>query len=282
MTTARTTIRRPLGNLLVALDFSTAGDAVLERVARLPVTRGAVITLFHAVATPDAAEDEARRALAAGAARLSAAVPAGVTVATALGQGSPFVEIIRRARQERAELVVLGRHGTRRFADALIGSTVERVLRKGDVPVLIVGDAPPVGTYGKPMVAIDLSETSRRALALALRLVDPATETVDIVHAWDARTAGDPLEREGTALSTFLADFADAGVRWRPTVGQGDARAVILAEAARSGTDLIALGTHGRSILTHVLLGSVAEAVARAATCDVLVAHAPSRTFQLP
>jgi nucleotide-binding universal stress UspA family protein len=279
----RTTLRNPLGNVLVAVDLSAAGTAVVERAASLPVTPGAAITVFHVVATPGAgAEDEARRALAAHAARLSAVVPASVTVGTALAEGSPFVEIIRRARRERAELVVLGRHGHRGFAEALIGTTAERVLRKGDVPVLIVGDTPPGGAYRSPLIAVDLSDTSRRALALTLRLIDPRVETVDVVHVWDARTAGDPLEREGAALSTFLADFSEAAVVWRPTLAHGDARAVILAEASRSGCDLLALGTHGRSGLAHVLIGSVAEAVTRAATCDVLVAHAPSRAFQLP
>lgn len=268
--------------MLVAVDFSPAGCAVLDRVARLPTTPGSTITLFHVVATPDAApESEEQRKLTAIATPLKTLVPPGVEVSTALGHGSPFVEIIRRARHERTELVVIGRHGHRPFADALMGSTAERVLRKGDIPVLIVSGAP-AEAYRRPMVAIDLSDTSRRALELALRLLDPQVDTVDVVHAWDVRTAGDSLERDGTALSSFLADFGEAGVRWRATVAQGDARAVILAHASRSETDLLVLGTHGRSGLTHLLVGSVAEAVARAATCDVLLARAPAHHFQLP
>ena len=62
---------------------------------------------------------------------------------------------------------------------------------------------------------------------------------------------------------------------------EGDARQVILDVAAERAADLVALGTHGRSGVAHVLLGSVAEAVIRAAGCDVLVARAVG-PFTLP
>ncbi|HZP42431.1 MAG TPA: universal stress protein [Candidatus Binatia bacterium] len=52
--------------------------------------------------------------------------------------------------------------------------------------------------------------------------------------------------------------------------------------AAERDADLLALGTHGRSGLAHVLLGSVAEAVIRAARCDVLVARAAGAAVEVP
>ena len=284
-----TTLRRPLGNVLVAVDLSASSAAVIERAARLPLTAGSSITLLHVVPqgfglspVPDAAADEeSQRGLAAAAARVSELAAEGVAVLTALGHGVPFVEIIRRARDERVELVVLGRHGHRTFADALIGSTAERVFRKGDVPALIVSGAPD-GAYRRPMVAVDLSDTSRRALELALRVTDPQAAPIEVVHSWDMAAGGDPEERDGTGLARFLAEFGDAAVSWHVTVRPGDARSVILAEAARRKVDLLALGTHGRSSLTYILVGSVAEAIVRAATCDVLVARASKREFQLP
>jgi len=283
-----TTPRKPLGHILVALDLSAASAAVIERAARLPVSPGSTITLFHIVpqgldlpsAPNAAAEEEVRRFLAAGAARIAKLAATGVNVLTALGHGDPFVEIIRRARREQAELVVLGRHGDRTFADALIGSTAERVLRNGDVPLLIVNGAP-AGVYRRPMVAVDLSDTSRRALELALRVIDPQADP-QIVHAWNMRTGGDPEERDGSALARFLAGFGDAAARWRVIVGPGDARTIILAEAARQEVDLLVLGTRGRSRLAHLLVGSVTEAVVRAAKCDVLVARPAERDFRLP
>lgn len=277
-----TAFGRPLGNVLVAVDLSASAAAVIERAARLPITAGSSITLFHVLPLPNAAAEEAAQGvLAASAARISELAAEGVQVYTALGHGTPFVEIIRRARDERVVLIVVGRHGHRTFAGALIGSTANHVFRKGDVPILIVSGAPD-GAYRRPMVAVDLSDTSRRALELALRVIDPQAEPIEIVHSWSVAAGGDPEERHGTALARFLAEFGDAAARWHVIVRQGDARAVILAEAARRRTDLLVLGTRGRSGLAHILVGSVAEAVVRAAPCDVLVARAAQREFRLP
>lgn len=63
---------------------------------------------------------------------------------------------------------------------------------------------------------------------------------------------------------------------------EGDARGVILDVAAERDCDLLALGSHGRSGLRHVLIGSVAETVIRASTCDVLVVRPLGLRFELP
>jgi universal stress protein A len=78
--------------------------------------------------------------------------------------------------------------------------------------------------------------------------------------------------RAQAAVDSFLA----AGHAARPAhivLREGDARRAILDVAAQHCRDLVALGSHARSGLAHVLLGSVAEAVIRAATCNVLVAR---------
>lgn len=280
---------RLLARVLVAVDLSPSSAAVIERTARLPLAADASVLMLHVLPggvgpalAPDASvEADAQRALAVAAAQLSERLPDGVEVSTALAYGTAFVEIIRRARERRAELVVLGRHGHRAFVDALIGSTAERVLRKGDLPTLIVGGTPR-GSYRRPLVAVDLSDTSRRALELALRVIDAQAEPIAVVHSWTTAAGGDPAEREGNALGDFLARYGAAAANWEIAVRPGDARVVILGEAARRHADLLVLGTHGRSGLAHALVGSVAEAVVRGAPCDVLVARAAGHAFQLP
>ena len=57
---------------------------------------------------------------------------------TELRTGSPFVEIVRYARDERIDLIVLGTHGRGPIAHMLLGSVAERVVRKAPCPVLTV------------------------------------------------------------------------------------------------------------------------------------------------
>jgi nucleotide-binding universal stress UspA family protein len=62
----------------------------------------------------------------------------GVRVRSLVAQGKPSVEIIRVAREENADMIVLGTHGKGVLDQALFGSTTERVVRKAPCPVLSV------------------------------------------------------------------------------------------------------------------------------------------------
>lgn len=63
---------------------------------------------------------------------------------------------------------------------------------------------------------------------------------------------------------------------------QGDPVKEIVRVAREDNSDLIVLGTHGRSALEHVLLGSVAEKVVRKAPCPVLSVRMPGHEFKMP
>jgi nucleotide-binding universal stress UspA family protein len=62
----------------------------------------------------------------------------GVDVRTKVAQGKPSLEIMRIAREEETDMIVLGTHGKGVLDQALFGSTTERVVRKAPCPVLCV------------------------------------------------------------------------------------------------------------------------------------------------
>jgi nucleotide-binding universal stress UspA family protein len=295
--------RRSLGNVLVATDFSPGAVRAVARAARLPIAPGSAISLVHVLPGAVDAKTEAatRRALdqLANATRtaIRAAGLTDVNVFTHVAQGKPFVEIIGHARHSQAFLIVVGRHGQRPFRDLLIGSTAERVIRKGATPVLVV-DSRATRPYQRPLVAVDGSGFSRRALALALQVAGSA-QNLDVVHTYgvpyesgkrrtgiserDLQEYGFETGKAARAMvEAFLAPATAAGRNVSIVLRRGDPRMAILRVAAQRRADLLALGTHGRSGLAHVLIGSVAEAVVRAAPCDVLVARPLSLTFTLP
>jgi nucleotide-binding universal stress UspA family protein len=289
--------------VLVATDFSTTATRAVERAARLPIGPGSTLTVLHVLrpgSRPENRPDAERALRYAASLAADAAARAGREAADVfprLVEGTPFVEIIHGARHGRNELIVVGRHGERTFRERLLGSTAERVIRKGDMSVLVV-TSPPAAPYARPLVAVDCSDTSRRAVELAWRLADPRLQALDVVHAYEpilestvrhvdlfgeaARQFNFEAKLQAqAAVETFLA-ASDAPGSANIMLREGDARQVILDVAAERNTDLVALGTHGRSGAAHVLLGSVAEAVIRAAGCDVLVARAVGVQFKLP
>ncbi|MCS6797296.1 MAG: universal stress protein [Myxococcota bacterium] len=295
----------PFGRILVATDFSHGADLALRRALRLPLTNGARVHLLHVV--PGALPARLRKdALALARQRLEEHAARARAEASARGldlvvdgprQGQPFVEFIRAARRRRAQLVVVGRHGERRVRDLFIGTTAQRVVRKGDVPVLVVA-RPVTDAYRKPLVAVDLEDGSPAVIDLALRAVGRDGPPLDVVHVYhvpfEGFVAPSMSERERAqwresfqrtaqeGMERLLAPYRAAGVRCRPFLRRGDPRAVVLALAERLGTDLLVAGTHGRTGLAHVLVGSVACWLLDAARCDVLVARPLPFTFALP
>jgi nucleotide-binding universal stress UspA family protein len=300
---AERTVRGTLGDVHVATDFSDGALIALERGVRLPLRLGASLELVHVLpeeGTPGPHADEAAaktrlEALrGAVAERFQAAGNETRDLLVSVKHGNPFAEIVRNAHHGRAELIVLGRHGERTFRDLIIGSTAERVIRKGDVSVLVVAKRAE-GIYRKPLVALDMSDSSRFALELAVRLMGTGSEMIDVVHVaprsesafgeaalvLDHERRADEARRVRAEVSEFL-ERAGVGHRCNLLLRTGDARREILDVVKGRDSDLVALGTEGRTGLGHIRVGSVAEGVLRSAACDVLVARLPRTDVRLP
>lgn len=76
--------------------------------------------------------------------------------------------------------------------------------------------------------------------------------------------------------------YAKAGVSVRAVLQAGTAYQAIADTAERLKTDLIVIGTHGRTGLSHLLMGSVAERVVRTAPCPVLTVNPSRQRRRLP
>jgi nucleotide-binding universal stress UspA family protein len=213
-------------------------------------------------------------------------------ITTGILQGRSFVEIIRCARMIDAELVVIGRHGAGRLHVMRIGSTAERIVRHGDLPVLVV-NAKATRPYRRPMIATALDDSSRQVVKLALRILGQVKSIV-VIHAYhvpyegfvSAGTDAAPTDyqlafknRAGASLARFIASLSDLGVACEGVLHRGDPRGAIQAATAGRRTDLLAIGAHGRTGLPHAILGSVAEFAMRTVACDVLICRPTRETY---
>ncbi|WP_263451879.1 universal stress protein [Hyalangium gracile] len=288
---------RGLTRLLVATDFSMCSDLALARALRLPLVEGASLTLFHAakqlplIPVPGEMLLEGRcLSRVAGAARRRLREREPVEVKEELRAGDAVEEISGAVRRLEVEVAVVGRPHAARGQER--GATVRGLVRRMEAPLLVVG-AHPSRAYQRPLVAVDLSEDSRRALELALRLC-PAPVGVDVVHVpapclapglWHAGMTSkehwlsvrQELELAARkALSRFLAPYREAGRECEVSIRCGEPLVeAMLAEAEERGSDLLALGMSGEE---SPLPGpGFPEQLVMRASCDVLVAkaHAP-------
>ena len=143
----------------------------------------------------------------------------------------------------------------------------------------------------------DCSDSSRPALEHALLLADKFGAQIEVLHVWHVayhvrpdltvwmgargeRPLLDVLEADAkTHTEEFLASLAEEVRRGLSVrVVQGDPAATIVETARNDSADLIVMGTHGRSGLEHLALGSVAEKVVRHAPCPVLTVRASRPT----
>ena len=118
----------------------------------------------------------------------------------------------------------------------------------------------------KILAATDFSAPSNKALEAALALAQHFGARLHVLHV-----AADALAQQ-TAQAKLESLTAEAfeGVHMVRAMSVGQAAPEIVRYAEREKIDVIVLGTHGRSGLARILMGSVAEAVVRAAPCQVL------------
>jgi len=206
-------------------------------------------------------------------------------VECALARGRDYETIITEAHKLNADLVVIGTHRPSSLVQDMLGTTADRVLRHGGLPLLLVREKPS-GPYASILVAVDFSPASAGALKLAVETFPNARICAVTAYGTSRRTLlGDDAEaREAAAearrlaLKGFLVEvrealdpkLAPALDRVEPIVERGWAEDVILHAAETTKPDLIVVGTHARAGVQHAVLGSVAEWVLTEAPCDVL------------
>ena len=142
----------------------------------------------------------------------------------------------------------------------------------------------------KILLAIDdskFSEAAAKSLAAQFR---PQDTEVRVLHVVEPPIAVEPpqmspgyypelegrLPQARELVDRVAKTLSSADFRVTTSVVTGDARNVILDDAAEWHADLIVLGSHGRTGLERLFLGSVSEAVARHAHCSVQIVRIPS------
>ena len=288
--------------ILIASDLSDASEAAVTRAMQLAAGRGCPLTALHVIQEeplwwvvksrdldPDDLRGELLREALAGlqsqlkdaAGQLEIEPPASDVQARL---GKPAAVASEMSASLDAGLIVVGAHGRHAVRDWFIGTTAEKVVRAGNVPVL-VARVEPTHSYQKVVVAVDFSESSRAALDAALAWAPGAQFT--LVHAYETLFESyidvvtyENLRRElEYDLYERLRAFAhEAGIRSEHEpdyrVIAGHPGTAVVDAAVRAHADLTVCGTQGETGLRHLLLGSVAQHILRESRSDVMTVRA--------
>ncbi|NGZ11846.1 MAG: universal stress protein [Nitrospira sp. LK70] len=281
--------------ILFATDFSSCAHHAEAYAAFLANAYEATVTILHVleiyegtyvttVQDPNETQeqlDEIVRRLAQPAGRVKHQQRAGI----------PDTIICETAQEVRADLIVLGTHGRTGLRHVLLGSTAERVLTMASCPVLTIRKLEQLEGHvaTKPIhfkqiaVPIDFSDCSLEAVEYGVQIAKNFDASLTLLHSLEPLsygidlTFGHAAEQNRQQIVTRLKLVADEvqsqGVSVRTVIRGGMPADSILDFIDSSDCDLVVMGTHGRRGLSHLVKGSVAEAVLRRASCPVLAAR---------
>ncbi len=216
----------------------------------------------------------------------------GIAAESSVGFGPASETIIRMAQESNCDLIAMSTRGRGTLGSGLLGSVTYKVMHESPVPVLAITperarrhwDA----DYGisRVIVPLDGSELAESVLPYAAVLsgrMDMSVTLVQVLPPDDFYTdgytvievqpgAGDRMEADARRYMEGIArQMRDEGLGVAVETVQGKPSFEIAEMARATDHNMIALATHGRSGVSRLLLGSVAEAVVRESGDPVLV-----------
>ncbi|GAB2596428.1 universal stress protein [Streptomyces capparidis] len=280
--------------VVVGVDEGPHREQVVRAAAREAALRGVPLRVVHAVEGPLPAglppragvEERARRVIGPCAALVAAEFP-GVPVEPEPAAGQPAGVLL--GASERACLVVVGHRGRGGFPRLPLGSVALQAATHAACPVLVVRPGTPREHAGETVVVgVDTPEDGLAALEFAFAEAELRGAALRLLHADHRPQVMTPGlapagQRDQAGLTRaeqrVLEDCAARVGARHPSVKTAvrvehthPARALVRAGA---GADLVVVGSHGRTGLRRLLLGSVSGEVLHAARCPVAVVPAP-------
>ncbi len=288
---------KPFG-MLVGVDGSAASNAAVCWAAREAAMRRIPLRLVHMVKAvvpvypemslaADAAvwqKDEGRRVLehAVEIAEVAVKTDRRIAIKSELKCSSPVPTLVHLS--EEAELVVVGCNGRGAVGRVLLGSVSSGLVGSARCPVAVIrAEARLMSQPGQApvLVGIDCSPASELALAIAFDEASRRGVELTALHAWsDAAVYQLPRLDWKSEAERGLAEYLAGWQERYPDVTVH--RAVVLDHPGRAlieesqSAQLVVVGSHGRGVLTGMLLGSVSNAVVHAVHTPVIVARPSS------
>ena len=197
--------------------------------------------------------------------------------------GSPAEVIVSMAKEQKADLIVMGARGLGPIKERLLGSVSHRILTQAPCATLIVhGPVKAMKQILLPLQGPSDAEAAIRflqlkpfheAIEVTLLTVLPSTEPPWPGNAAAAAAATELLEEQADYIEGVAERLRAIGYKAHGVAVVGTPSTMILQQATTLRSDLILMGTRGRQGITRFVLGSVSHAVLHKMPCPVLAFH---------
>ncbi len=273
----RTESTRPR-RILLATDLSCRCDRALDRAIRLAAEWNAELVAAYVVEPSKSLEYSLERSRPLFRRRPDPVdrmrwrlkrdvASAADNIRTIVEKGEAADTLLAIADREACDLIVTGVARDEALGRIFFGGTVDRLVRRSTVPVLVVRDRP-VRAYRDIVVATDFSEASLQALSAAATLFPQGRLT--LFHAYDVPFAGLIQDRDFEAelreMEKALGDKILSDERLEPglrartdvVIEHGTPERLLADYIEDKPVDLTVIGSHGRGALLDSLIGGTA------------------------
>ena len=183
-----------------------------------------------------------------------------------------FSEVSNVAKEQDADLIVMGSHGTSGFNEIFVGSNTEKVVRHSDIPVLVIKSKPSSVDYKNVIFASDFSAEAVKPYVRASNLLQTFGSEMQLLYV---NVPGEKF-KSSSEMEETMTNFlqkADGNLNRMNAVNYISETSVergILSYAKKTDADLIVIPTHGRKGLAHFFEGSISEDLANHADIPVM------------
>ena len=272
--------------ILCPVDFSDNSIAALGQAAKLARKDDALLYLMHVefvpMSNPAELADYVTFSTEPGKLRLEPIARkylAKVRHQLLVQTGWPAKVIEKAAQDLDVDLIVMATHGRTGINRLFLGSIAEHVVRTSERSVLSFGPGTAIGALKKILCPVDFDPNSIAALNFGWRLAREYRAAISLLHV--VRLPFEPSEvpvepppeweQDARAkLVKVAAENLGAKAKYKLVVRRGDPASAILEVEKELRPDLIVMATHGRTGLSHLVLGSVAERTVRESIVPVL------------
>lgn len=287
--------RTPPRKILLATDLSARSDRALDRAAQLARQWKAKLLVVHAIEKAPISSSRTQfdttpswrlppdpsRTIEVQIRRDVREVVDDLEIC--IREGDPPDVVMAAAEREEADLIVLGTARSETLGRMLLGNTIENLVRKSPVSVLVVKERPR-GAYRHVLTGTDLSEGSRHGLMTATDLFPNANHA--LMYAFempyralvlDTKLSHDFSEMERGTIKSFLEETRipeEIRARVHPLIEHGSPERMLPNYVAERDADLVVIGAYSRSLAFHLLIGGTARRIVDTVPSDVLVVRA--------
>ncbi|HET8736960.1 MAG TPA: universal stress protein, partial [Pricia sp.] len=171
-----------------------------------------------------------------------------------------FSEINEVAKQNEADLIVMGSHGADGLKEMFVGSNTEKVVRTAEIPVIVIKNEISDFKVDRLVFASNFHKENLSAYKKAKAFADVLSAEMNMVYI---NTPGDDFLSTGDAYERINQFLAEAKVGVEVDIfNDYNVERGILNYSEKNGADIIAIPTHGRKGLSHFFMGSIGEDVA--------------------